>query len=239
MADESDEEMMQDAVSELDESTEVEAPRVGGVEDGVAWTGGSNVDAGEDEPDGTLCFRPTKPFHQKAKHHDILKRGVDKDMRLEIDVGTDANQSVTVIGWVMFVASLILMKGFDPVFRMCDVDEDGILFNEIFICQMWGQIKMESFVKWLKVLTESIGDKHDKSNLKSSGIAMRASLGSHLLQRVNSLIGPMASGPLVFLMAIHQVKCTTSTVVRALCNELGNLKLKKIPGEMWLNQENK
>ena len=231
MQDEADEEMMQDAVSTLDESTEVEAPRVGGVANGVVWTGGSNVDEGDDEPEDTLCYRPTKPFHQMAKHHDILKRGVDKDMRLELDVGTAASQAVTLIGWVMCITSLIMMNGYDPVFRMCSMDETGTLFNEIFICQMWGQIKMADLLKWIKLLMELIGDKHDKLNLKLSGIAMRASLGPHLLQRVNSLIGPMACGPLVFLTAVHQVKYMTSNLVRNLCNELGNLNLRKIPGE--------
>ena len=89
-----DEETMQDMVSELDESTEVEAPRIGGVADGVVQTGGSNMPPYEDEPerepDDTLCFRPTKPFAQKSRHQELLKKGVDKDMRLEIDVGADA-----------------------------------------------------------------------------------------------------------------------------------------------------
>ena len=124
MADEADDgEMMQDAVSELDESTEVEAPRVGGVEDGVVWTGGSNLGPDEDEPDDTLCLRPTKPFTQKMKQQEFLKRGIDKDMRLDIDVGTDMKQIVTVIGWVMAIGSLILVNGCNAVFRMCDADE--------------------------------------------------------------------------------------------------------------------
>ena len=174
MADEADDaEAMQDAVSFLDESTEVEAPQVGGVEDGVVWTGGSNLGPNEDEADGTLCCRPTKPFAQKSKHHDLLKKGVDKDMRLDIDVGTDAKQVITVIGWVMAIESLILINGCDTVFRMCDMDEDGTLSNEVFICQIWGKIKMESLEKWIKALNEVIGDSHDRLNLKLSGISLR------------------------------------------------------------------
>ena len=135
---------MQDAVSELDESTEVEAPRVGGVEDGAVWTAGSNLGPNEDDPDDTLCLRPTKPITQKMKQQELLKRGLDKDMRLDIDVGADSKQAVTVIGWVMAVTSLILVNGFDTIFKMCDVDEDGNLSNEVFICEMWGKIKTES-----------------------------------------------------------------------------------------------
>ena len=65
---------------------------------------------------------------------------------------------------------------------------------------------MESLKAWVKALLDTIGDTHDKLNLKLSGFAMINSLGPHLLQRVNSLIGPRATGPEVFLAAAHQIK---------------------------------
>ena len=104
----------------------------------------------EREPDDTLCFRPTKPFAQKSRHPELLKKGVDKDMRLEIDVGADAKQAVTVIGWVVAVNSMISMCGFDAVFRMCAMSRAGNLSNEVCICEKWGQVDMEILLAWMQ-----------------------------------------------------------------------------------------
>ena len=234
MADEDEESRtMQDAVSTLnDEPTEIEAPRVGGVDDGVVWTGGSNLTPSEEEPDDTMCYRLKKPLKEKMRQHEQLKKGIESERHLEIEATADTKNSVSVIGWVMEISCLMLMRGFDTVFRMCDLDQEtGILSNEVFICEMWGQVVMAKLMVWIEHLNNTVGDSHDKLNLKLSGFALRASLGPNLLQRVNSLIGGRASGPEVFMTAIHQIKFMTATVVRSLCNKLGDMKLKKIPGE--------
>ena len=49
------------------------APRVGGVDDGVPWVGGSSKER-TTEPQDVLCHHPTT-FKEKKKQHGDLKKG--------------------------------------------------------------------------------------------------------------------------------------------------------------------
>ena len=61
-------------------TTTANVPRVGGVEDGFAWTGGSNMKPPV-EPEDTMCLRPTTPVRDKMRHHAELKKGIHEDMK--------------------------------------------------------------------------------------------------------------------------------------------------------------
>ena len=75
------------------------------------------------------------------------------------------------------------------------------------------------------------GDKYDKLNLKLSALIVRESLGPNLLARVIGLVGAQATGPELFLTAVHQISFMTASMVRSLCDDILNLSLKKVPGE--------
>ena len=62
-------------------------------------------------------------------------------------------------------------------------------------------------------------------------MAIRASLGPNLLQRLSSLLQPGEDGPVVFKTALDQCLFMNATTIRTLSNELGGLSLKAIPGE--------
>ena len=46
-----------------------------------------------------------------------------------------------------------------------------------------------------------------------------------------SLTRPDSTGPELFLAAVHQVSFMTAALVRSVCNKMGTLRLKSIPGE--------
>jgi hypothetical protein len=54
-------------------------PRIGGNNDGVAWTGGSNLDEEKNTaPTDVLCFRP-EHFKEMQKQHECLKKGLPSE----------------------------------------------------------------------------------------------------------------------------------------------------------------
>ena len=69
-------------------------------------------------------------------------------------------------------------------------------------------------------------------NLRLSGFAVRNSLGNNLLNQVISFVGANATGPELFLSALHQVNLMTAGLVRGLCDKIVNKSLKNFPGEM-------
>ena len=84
-------------------------PRVGGVDDGVPWVGGSFIDKST-EPQDVLCHCPTT-FKEKQKQHSNLKRGLDDCNKLDFVDGTK-----TTVGLTMWMTMMIVQKGFDTVF---------------------------------------------------------------------------------------------------------------------------
>lgn len=119
--------------------TLVAKPRVGCVEDGVAWTGSGNL-APSDGPMDTLALHPRRS-REKLTQRKLLKEGLDKEDKLDIDVNTDTKK-VKVNVWILDNLSSFLLKGFDKIFRTCAmaIDKDGMmkLCNEVFILEKWG-----------------------------------------------------------------------------------------------------
>ena len=79
---------------------------------------------------------------------------------------------------------------------------------------------------------ETTYDRWDTENLHLSAEVIRNSLGPNLLQRVSSLMSADSPGPVIFKTALDQVMFVNATTVCTLSNQLGNLSLKSIPGEL-------
>ena len=205
-------------------ATAMQGPRVGGVVDGVVWTGGSNIPTQQQNaPEDVLCFRPAG-FKEMQKQHENLKRGLDVSQKLEFVDGNKTTVGLTM--WITCMMMMLTQYGMDTVFKIWDQGT-----NEVDILKNWGKTTMERTKAWIEVLHSSIGDKYDKENLRLSGFVVRASLGPNLLNRVISLAGATATGPELFLTAVHQVSYMTASLVRSVCNKICGLQLKKIPGE--------
>lgn len=202
-------------------------PRVGGVEGGVVWVGGSNLKPSSG-PRDVMCFRP-HAIKDKLKHHNDLKEGLDPDLRLEVDEAAK-KKNMGIGTWAVSVGMLILMRGFDPVFRICVALASGLLLNEVCMIEQWGQITKEAVTEWVEHLGKH-GDVCGKENLRLSGVALRSCLGPKMLTKVLRCTGPEASSPEVFRAAANQLSTMPSNVVRILSNQLGNLKLKDVPKE--------
>jgi hypothetical protein len=71
----------------------------------------------------------------------------------------------------------------------------------------------------------------DINNLKTSGVAIRASLSTSMLHRIKAMVALNASGPevLAAVIAAHQV--LDSSGCRVLINELTKLRLSEYPAE--------
>ena len=207
------------------ERVKMTEPRIGGNSDGVAWTGGSNLDGEKNTaPTDVLCFRP-EHFKEMQKQHECLKKGLPSEQRLEL--GEGSKMSISLITWITWMMIEFTTKGMDTVFKILQAEDK----SELDLVQNWGKATKEIVQTWVTRLQGSFGDKFDKENLRLSGFVVRGSLGPHLLGRVISLAGANASGPVLFLTAVFQVSYMTASLVRSVSNQIGNLKLKSVGGE--------
>ena len=209
---------------EGEEERDMSKPRVGGVSSDVPWTGGSNINVkGNTEPADVLCYHPSS-FKEMQRQHAELKTGLHESQRLELVDGQKTSIGLTV--WITWMMMMLVQKGMDTVFKVWD---EGT--QEVDLLKEWGMVTMESLTNWIERLQGTLGDKFDKENLKLSAHCIRASLGPHLLSRVVSLTGPEATGPELFLTAVQQVGFMTASLVRSVCNQIQDMKLKSFPGE--------
>ena len=97
----------------------IKAPRVGGIEGNIAWTGGSNINP-NDSPKDVRCFRPTD-FRSLQEQDKVLKQGIVDNLKLTlIDENENKDNTQTVSGWIDEVKFLIETNGMDTVFRIFD-----------------------------------------------------------------------------------------------------------------------
>ena len=91
-------------------------PRIGDEIDGVAQTGGSNLNGEKStEPEDTLCFCPTS-FKEKPKQHESLKNGLPEAHELELLGGNKTLIGLTM--WVTWMMMMLVQKGMDTVFHI-------------------------------------------------------------------------------------------------------------------------
>lgn len=134
----------------------IRTPRVGGVVDGVAWVGGSNLPGEEnEEPDDILCFRP-HTFREMQRQHDELKKGLENERRLEI--GNKDKVSVGLTMWITWLKMILVTRGMDTVFLVCDVDEDEeTCSNQVSLLDNWGKLTKNKLKLWIDALQGDFG----------------------------------------------------------------------------------
>ena len=142
-------------------STSKDAPRVGGVSQGVPWTGGSNLSGKKnDAPADVLCFRP-QTFKELQRQHESLKQGLEPEQRLEFVDGNKTSIGLTV--WITWMMMLLVTKGMDTMFMILDETET----SELNLLTNWGKATKEKVQEWVKRLKKK-NCKFDLENLKLS-----------------------------------------------------------------------
>ena len=126
--------MPDDESGDIAASGSVTPPRVGGVDDGVPWVGGSFIDKST-EPQDVLCYRPTT-FKEKQRQCSDLKKGVEENQKLDFVGGNQTTVWLTM--WITWVTMMLEQKGMDTVFKIL-VDSDN---NELCLLESWGMVTM-------------------------------------------------------------------------------------------------
>jgi hypothetical protein len=118
---------------------------------------------------------------------------------------------------------------------MEDTGQDGVFYltkdgKETNLLVDFGSFDVEETTTAVTVIKTSACS-YDENNLKTSGIAVRASLSTSMLQRIKGMVPVNASGPetLAAVVAAHQVLDTSGC--RILVEELRKLKLREFPAE--------
>jgi len=201
-------------------------PRVGGVQGGIAFTGGSNSQAYvRRRPTSVLCYRPTEYKEMRKQHTDLQTPLADK---FQLDVGDESKSTVKLTQWIGELRRLIEQRGLDPVFRVASSLNPGSA--ETYLLAEWGKLTLAQVQTFVTLLQRG-GDEYDRENLEFSGEVIRKSMGPELFNRVTAFAEPTASGPELFRIAVDQVTCMSDAVVRTLSNQLEKLDLSKVPGE--------
>jgi hypothetical protein len=134
-------------------------------------------------------------------------------------------EAVLFVDWIDQLRMFLVDTGQDGVFYLTNDDD-----KEINILDNFGAFDTDETTKAVAKIKE-LGCPFDAANLKTSGIAVRGSLSTTMLQRIKGMVPVDASGPetLAAIVAAHQVLDTTGC--RILVEELRKLKLREFPAE--------
>lgn len=209
-------------------ATATVTPINGGIEtcgtERIAWTGGPRVTL-RTRPASTKAYRPSD-YKSKRKCEEDCTEGIGDKFQLktpdEILKDTDA---VLFVDWIDQLRMFLVDTGQDGVFYLTNDDD-----KEINILTDFGAFNIDETTKAVAKI-RALNCPYDSTNLKNSGIAVRASLSTTMLQRIKGMVPVDASGPetLAAVVAAHQVLDTTGC--RILVEELRKLKLREFPAE--------
>jgi hypothetical protein len=162
----------------------------------------------------------------KRKCEEDCTEGIGDKFQLKTpdEIIKDA-EAVLFVDWIDQLRMFMEDTGQDGVFYLKDEDD-----KEVYFLTEFGAFDIEETSKAVKEIMDQ-DCQYDKSNLKTSGIAIRASLSTMMLQRIKGLVPVNASGPetLAAVIAAHQV--LDSTGCRNLVEELRKMKLRDFPAE--------
>ena len=203
----------------------VEAPRVGGVLAGAAWTGGSNVTHRRNRRPKTVFTRRPLSFANASKVERACTKGIHEDKRLGM-----SNTPVSLTSWINLVHAYMEECGMDSIFRIYDEGLD----KERYLLEDWGAAKKEVVGDWVRKLSEGMtACPYDLDNLRWSGKALLASIDLKLWSRIEKdlPLGGDVTGPEVLRVIVLHLQQINSSSVRQLVKELEKLKLRDEPGQ--------
>jgi hypothetical protein len=203
-------------------------PVNGGIEslgaEQIAWTGGPRAKL-RTRPASTKAYRPSD-YKSKRKCEEDCTEGIGDKFQLKTpdEIVKDA-EAVLFVDWIDQLRMYMEDTGQDGVFYLQDEDE-----KEVYFLAEFGAFDVDETTKAVKTIKDQ-NCFYDASNLKTSGIAIRASFSTTMLQRIKGLVPVNASGPetLAAVVAAHQV--LDSSGCRNLVEELRKMKLRDFPAE--------
>jgi hypothetical protein len=200
-------------------------PLRGGVENGIAWTGGGRRGTifGLSEPTSPDAFRPTDFRSMNIVHSKCTSGFPEKNC-----FDTDTTSQVKLVSYMREVKTFLTQTGQEGVFFVKHTG-DGVERNILDYSGMYTSADVQHHVTKLR----ASGDSYDAKNLRTSGILMLTTIGPTLKGEIEKFIHTEDSktGPYIFMLIIERiVTCSTSTW-RALITELGSLSIVNEPGE--------
>jgi len=91
------------------------------------------------------------------RQHDELKKGFENEHRLEI--GNKDKVSVGLTMWITWLKMILVTRGMDTVFLVCDVDEDEeTCSNQVSLLDNWGKLTKNKLKLWIDALQGDFGD---------------------------------------------------------------------------------
>jgi hypothetical protein len=189
----------------------------------IAWTGGPRASP-RTRPASTKAYRPND-YKSKRKCEEDCCEGIGEKFLLKTpdEIFKDA-EAVLFVDWIDQLRLYMEDTGQDGVFHLTHDSKEINLLTD------FGALDIDESMKAVRVI-KALGCPYDATNLKTSGIAVRASLSTSMLQRIKGMVTVDASGPetLAAVVAAHQVLDTSGC--RILVEELRKLKLREFPAE--------
>jgi hypothetical protein len=155
-------------------------PVNGGVEslgaEQIAWTGGPRAKL-RSHPASTKAYRPSD-YKLKRKCEENCTEGIGDKFQLKTpdEIIKDHAKAVLFVDWIDQLHMHMEDTGQDGVFYLQDEDEKVVYFLAEF-----GAFDVDETAKAVKTIKDQ-NCSYDASNLKTSGIAIRASLSTTMLQ---------------------------------------------------------
>ena len=200
------------------------APRIGGVIDNVSWTGGSPLpQLASLYPATPSAMRP-QDYRSSSSVYATCTAGIDS----KLELANASNEMTVPIKTFQTNLWMYLVRcGMDTVFRM--VRTTGEEVNLVF--------EYAKFTDNYKVIQDHVSAIRsqncyfDATNLLWSAYAVRASLGTRLLEALQKFLDGSESGPELFFIAMSHMQFLSASVLRNKLNDLTNLRLRREPGE--------
>lgn len=210
-------------------------PRIGGIKNHQAWTGGSNLDANKfTYPRSAKAMRPTD-YKSAARLEDDLERGLAVQYHLHTTkeiLNDTEGKLITFVQWLEQVRDRLEHYGMDTVFRMLNEAGD----HETYLLEAYGAGKIHDVADWTARLQKGLNGPdtvctYDVYNLRQSKRFIINSISSTMYKTIEKGLKAATTGPEVLALLIQKSQRVSEAAVRKLMHELAALKLNKEPGE--------
>lgn len=227
-------------------------PRVGGIEDGIVWTGGSNRERNFlVEPNGMAAFRP-RTFKEKMAIDKVCKEPLPEDRRLgTIDKIKKNESDIGLMSWLGQIREKVEECGMDTVFRVIRITGTR-RYLENYLFDDWGAVTVGEVETWAQSLRTTpfnprAGTRdpagnyrpdilnapcaQDLYNLKASYKMIQGSISTKLWASVERDLPTNPSGPEILMHIINVHQIVSSSTVRKMIKDLEKMSIKNEPGQ--------